>query len=66
MRQLHKLIGVAYHEEFRSLLTPMARALRDAAALSSDAFAFANFLRLRADALLSDDYYKSWDLAPPI
>ena len=39
----------------------MAKALRDAAALSSDA-AFANFLRLRADALLSDDYYKS-DLA---
>ena len=39
----------------------MAKALRDAAALSDDA-AFANFLRLRADALLSDDYYKS-DLA---
>ena len=56
-----KLIAVAYHEEYKALLTPMARALRDAAALSSDA-AFANFLRLRADALLTDDYYKS-DLA---
>ena len=39
----------------------MAQALRDAAALSDDA-AFANFLRLRADALLTDDYYAS-DLA---
>src|SRR2546423_12262144 len=36
----------------------MAQALRDAAALSSDP-AFANFLRLRADALLKDDYFKS-------
>ena len=35
--------------------------MRDAAGLSADA-AFANFLRLRADALLTDDYYKS-DLA---
>ena len=39
----------------------MAKALREAAALSDDP-AFANFLRLRADALLTDDYYKS-DLA---
>jgi hypothetical protein len=39
----------------------MAQALRDAAALSPDP-QFANFLRLRADALLSSDYYKS-DLA---
>ena len=60
-RQGEKLIAVPYHEEYRTLLTPMAQALRDAAALSNDA-AFANFLRLRADALLSDDYYKS-DLA---
>jgi hypothetical protein len=56
-----KLIGVPYHEEFRALLEPMAKDLRDAAGLSGDS-AFANFLRLRADALLSDDYYKS-DLA---
>src|SRR6202011_3693076 len=39
----------------------MAKALREAAALSDDK-AFANFLNLRADALLSSDYYKS-DLA---
>jgi len=60
-RQGDKLIAVPYHEEYKALLVPMAQALRDAAALSSDA-AFASFLRLRADALLSDDYYKS-DLA---
>ncbi len=60
-RQGDKLTGVPYHEEYKTLLTPMAQALRDAAALSDDA-AFAKFLRLRADALLTDDYYKS-DLA---
>ena len=60
-RQGDKLIAVPYHEEYKALLSPMAQALRDAAALSADA-AFANFLRLRADAMLTDDYYKS-DLA---
>ncbi len=57
-RQNGKLAAVPYHEEYRKLIEPMAKALREAAALSADA-AFANFLRLRADALLSDDYYKS-------
>lgn len=56
-----RLKGVRYSEEFKALLIPMAQALRDAAGLSTDP-AFAAFLRLRADALLSDDYYKS-DLA---
>ena len=56
-----RLIGIPYHEEYKQWLQPMAKALRDAAALSPDA-AFANFLRLRADALLTDDYYQS-DLA---
>jgi hypothetical protein len=55
------LIGVPYHVEFAQWLTPAAKALRDAADLSDDK-AFANFLRLRADAFLTDDYYKS-DLA---
>jgi hypothetical protein len=55
------LVGVPYHVEYAQWLVPAAKALRDAAALSSDN-AFANFLRLRADALLSDDFYKS-DLA---
>jgi len=56
-----RLVGVPYHEEYKPFLQPMAKALRDAGALSDDA-AFASFLRLRADALLTDDYYKS-DLA---
>jgi Peptidase family M49 len=50
-----------YHIAYRSFLEPAAKALRDAAALSADP-AFANFLRLRADALLTDDYFES-DLA---
>ena len=49
---------VLYHLAFARFLEPMAKDLRDAAALSDDA-AFAKFLRLRADALLSDDYYPS-------
>jgi hypothetical protein len=56
-----RLTGVKYHEAYRQFLEPMAKALRDAAALSDDP-AFANFLRLRAGALLTDDYYQS-DLA---
>ena len=60
-RQGQKLVAVPYHVEYQQWLDPMAKALRDAASLSDDP-AFANFLRLRADALLSDDYYPS-DLA---
>ncbi len=41
---------------FAHFLEPAANALRAAAKLSDDA-AFANFLALRADALLSDDYF---------
>jgi hypothetical protein len=60
-RQSGKLAAIPYHERYKQFLEPMARDLRDAAELSPDA-AFAKFLRLRADALLSDDYYQS-DLA---
>jgi hypothetical protein len=56
-----RLIGVPYHEKYKAQLEPMAKALREAAELSDDP-AFANFLRLRAAALLTDDYYQS-DLA---
>src|SRR5438874_11957459 len=56
-----QLEGLPYHIAYRSFLEPAARDLREAATLSADP-AFANFLRLRADALLSDDYFKS-DLA---
>ncbi len=56
-----KLEAVPYHIAFRAFLEPAAKALRSAANLSDDA-AFRRFLQLRADALLSDDYFPS-DLA---
>jgi len=52
------LVAIPYHIAYRSFLAPAAADLRAAADLSSDA-AFANYLRLRADALLTDDYFKS-------
>jgi hypothetical protein len=60
-RQGKEFIAVPYHIEYKQWLAPAATALREAAALSPDK-AFANFLRLRAQALLTDDYYQS-DLA---
>lgn len=60
-RQGARLVGVPYHEEYKQFLVPMSRALNEAAALSDDA-AFAAFLRLRAKAVLDDDYFAS-DLA---
>jgi hypothetical protein len=53
-----QLEGLPYHIAYRSFLEPAAKDLREAAGLSDDP-AFANFLRLRADALLTDDYFKS-------
>ena len=53
-----ELEGLPYRIAYRSFLEPASKALRDAAKLSDDA-AFAKFLQLRADALLSDDYYPS-------
>jgi hypothetical protein len=52
------LQAVPYHVVFREFLVPMARDLRQAAELSDDP-AFANFLRLRAHALLTDNYWDS-------
>jgi hypothetical protein len=49
---------IPYHVAFAEFLKPMAADLREAAALSDDP-AFAKFLRMRADALLTDDYYAS-------
>src|SRR5580658_2509606 len=57
----NRLTGTPYQQEYKAQLVPMAQALRDAAALSPDP-QFANFLRLRAGALLTSNYYKS-DLA---
>jgi hypothetical protein len=60
-RRGDELVGVPYSVAYRSFLEPCARALREAAALSPDK-SFAEFLRARAAALLSDNYYPS-DLA---
>jgi hypothetical protein len=58
-----RLEAIPYHTAYRQFLIPAAKALREAADLSqNEDKAFADFLRLRADAFLSDDYYKS-DLA---
>ena len=53
-----QLQEVPYHEAYAEWLRPMAADLRAAARLSPDP-AFAHYLQLRADALLSDDYYAS-------
>ena len=52
------LRAVPYHEAYAEWLGPMAADLRAAAKLSPDP-AFAHYLQLRADALLTDDYYAS-------
>jgi len=56
-----KLRAVPYHVKYHRWLVSAAGHLRNAAAASSDK-AFARFLRMRATALLTDDYYPS-DLA---
>lgn len=53
-----RLYTYPYHEAYAEWLKPMAADLRAAAKLSPDA-SFAHYLNLRADALLSDDYYAS-------
>src|SRR5262245_5604538 len=53
-----ELTGVKYHDEFAAFIKPAPAALRKAADLHDDQ-AFAKFLRLRADALFTDDYYAS-------
>jgi len=55
------LAAVPYHMAYRQWLEPMAKLLREAAELSDDA-GIAKFLRMRAQALLDDDYLPS-DLA---
>jgi len=53
-----KLIVVPYHEAYKDELEKAAALLREAAGLVSDA-SFSSYLKLRADALLSDDYQPS-------
>ena len=56
-----KLITVPYHDAYRPELERAASLLREAAKFSADK-SFADYLALRADALLSDDFQPS-DLA---
>ena len=56
-----KLVTVPYHEAYKANLERAAGLLREAAKLSADK-SFANYLAMRADALLSDDFQPS-DLA---
>ncbi|MEO8218287.1 MAG: Zn-dependent hydrolase [Acidobacteriota bacterium] len=56
-----KLTTTPYHVEYAPFVRSAANHLRSASRYADDK-AFANFLRLRADALLTDDYYES-DLA---
>ena len=53
-----KLTLVPYHEEYAADLRKVADQLRRAADLAQNA-EFANYLRLRADALVSDDFQPS-------
>ena len=65
-----ELEGLPYHIAYRSFLEPAAKDLREAAALSPDP-EFAKFLRLRAEALLTDDFTPTrtptgpWPRGPP-
>lgn len=52
------LLAVPYHEEYREWLAPAAAKLREAADQTENA-SLAKFLRSRADAFGSDDYYQS-------
>jgi hypothetical protein len=53
-----RLIAVAYADAYREFLEPAAQALREAASYADHAD-FARYLELRAEALLTDDYYES-------
>ncbi|GAB3104005.1 dipeptidyl-peptidase 3 family protein [Lysobacter terrae] len=53
-----KLITVPYHVEYKAELEHAAALLREAAELSADK-TFADYLRMRADALLSDNFRPS-------
>jgi hypothetical protein len=52
------LEAIPYHVAYKEFLEPMAQDLVDAAVYSDDP-AFSTYLRLRAKALLTDDYYDS-------
>src|SRR6266545_4714654 len=64
-----KLMTVPYSTEYREFLEPASKLLREAAALTTNG-TLKDFLRKRADAFASNDYYASdvaWmDLKAPI
>jgi hypothetical protein len=57
-RDGERLVAVPYSRAFAEWLEPCAARLREAAALTQSQ-SLRTFLRSRADALLSDDYYQS-------
>ena len=57
-RRGDQIEGIPYYIAYRSFLEPAATVLREAAALSDDKD-FADFLRSRADALLTAKYFDS-------
>lgn len=57
-RQGDSLVAVPYSEAYRDRLERAAALLREAASLSKDA-TLTDYLRKRADAFLSDDYFES-------
>lgn len=48
--------AVRYHEEYKKYITPIVQLLREVADLSENA-SFAKYLRLKADALTTDNYF---------
>ena len=69
VRDGEKLSTIPYHVAYKEFLDPAARALRGSRRSSPTIRPSPRFLRLRAEALLSDDYYPSdvaWvELAEP-
>ncbi|HEX7049264.1 MAG TPA: hypothetical protein VF188_03545 [Longimicrobiales bacterium] len=57
-RDKGNLVAIPYAVEYRDRLEEAARLLREAATLSRNA-SLTNYLNLRADAFLSNDYYES-------
>ena len=57
-RKEDSLVAVPYNVEYRDDLEPAAQYLRDAAVLTTNA-SLKEFLNLRAEDLLSNDYYRS-------
>jgi len=55
-RQGDRLVAVPYHEVYAAYVQPAAALLDEAAGLSSNA-SLANYLRLQAEALRTDDYF---------